>query len=385
MNRGADSIRVIFSCSSVGITHRGIESFFSESFANLIPGDGIEGLLLKGGGDAGENEVVIRCIPKTSRMASALAKITGRSSYAVEQWTSFPGIAGRIRKFRPHVVFTSDANLVFLLNRFRRQIGVPFKILFSNGGPCHPPFDRFDFVHQVAPHYLEEAINAGEAPSKHFLVPYGIQMSDMPVVSSVEKNRLRAKLRLPADRHIILSVGWISRVHKRMDYLIEEVARLPSPRPFLQLLGAMDDQSQGLVDLANKLLGPDNFGVASVPYDEVKHYYRAADLFVLASLKEGFGRVYLESMMHGLPTIAHRHPVMEYVVGNEGVLSDLSQSGNLAYALAGQLSDLGDSDGSKAMRRWESVRSRFSWAVLRPQYEQMFRHVAAGSSTLALS
>lgn len=382
MMRNQGNIRVIFSCSSVGITHRGIESFFSESFGNLIPGNGIDGLLLKGGGKAGENEEVVPCIPKTSFAASLLGKMTGRSSYAVEQWTSFPGIARAIRRFRPHVVFTSDANLVFMLNRFRRQIATPFKVLFSNGGPCDPPFHQFDYVHQVAPLYLEEAIHAGEAPSKHFLVPYGIRMPKAPSLSATDKSRLRIKLGLPADRKIILSVGWISRIHKRMDYVIEEVARLPAPRPFLQLLGAMDKDSQELINLANDLLGPGNFAVKSVPYDEVPDYYQMADLFVLASLKEGFGRVYLEAMMYGLPTVAHCHPVMEYVLGDHGVLADLSQPGNLASALKAQLTDLDDLDGHKALARWESVRSRFSWETLRPRYEEMFQTVASQGRTV---
>jgi glycosyltransferase involved in cell wall biosynthesis len=381
---GLEQIKVLFSCSGVGILNRGIESFFREAFGGLKSTPGLETRLVKGAQDKSEiQEPVVWCLPRTGRAAPLIGKLTGRSAYAVEQWSSFPGVVRQIRKFRPHVIFYSDANLGFLLYRFRRQIGVPFKLLFSNGGPCRPPFDRCDFVQQVAPHYHAEAIAAGERTEKHFMVPYGIHVPEqLPEVDSKAKANLRRQLGLPADRPIILSVGWIARAHKRMDYMIEEVAQLPQPRPFLQLLGAMDAASPEIVELGNRLLGPGNFSARSVPYEQVAQYYQAADCFVLASLKEGFGRVYLEALMHGLPTIGHRHPVIEYVLGKDGIAADLSQPGVLADLLQRELkAALNGSEGQNSLsetarHRWASVRDRFSWPVLASQYASMFRKVA---------
>ena len=371
--------RVLFSCSSVGITHRGIESFFRESFDHLKGTPGLNAKLLKGGGAPAVDETVVKCLPKTGRLARMIGIATGRSSYAVEQWSSFPSVAREIRRFRPHVVFTSDANLSFLLRRFRRQIGAPFRVLFSNGGPCHPPFDRHDFVHQVAPFYLDEAVSAGEPPEKHFLVPYGIHVPEAPIPGPEEKRALRERLRLPVDRRVILSVGWIARRHKRMDYVIEEIARLPEPRPFLQLLGAIDEDSAEIVAMGDGMLGPENFSVRSVPYEEVHDYYRGADLFVLASLQEGFGRVYLEALMHGLPTIGHDHPVIRYVLGDAGICADLSRPGGLAEPLSCLLKsgDL-DAQSADASRRRASVANRFGWEALRGAYLEMFRQAAGG-------
>ena len=48
---------------------------------------------------------------------------------------------------------------------------------------------------------------------------------------------------------------------------------------------------------------------------------------MLASLREGFGRVYLEALMNGLPVVAHRNEVTEFVLGEEGYLIDLLQVG----------------------------------------------------------
>jgi 1,2-diacylglycerol 3-alpha-glucosyltransferase len=365
-------IKLFFSCSGIGIMNRGIESFFREAFDGLKGAEGLEIRLLKGGEDEAPAESLLWNLPRTGFIAEILGKAARRNGYVIEQWSTFFGVVRLIRKHRPQIIFYSDANLGYLLYWFRKQIGVPYRLLYSNGGPCSPPFSRTDFVHQVAPYYLEHALSAGEPAHKHFLVPYGLNVGPSPLPLTDEKrSSLRARLGLPVDRSIVLSVGWIQRRHKRMHYVIEEVARLSQPRPYLQLIGAIDKGSEEIIELGYRLLGRDGFGAQSVPYRSVFDYYRAADLFVLASLEEGFGRVYLEALEHGLPVIAHRHPVMEYVLGDAGTLADLGRSGELAGLILRELSLLRSPE--KMKKRWESVRDRFSWPVLAPAYAQMFR------------
>jgi 1,2-diacylglycerol 3-alpha-glucosyltransferase len=371
-------VRVLFTCTGVGIFNRGIESFFREAFDGLKAVDGLDVRLIKGAGEPSHDEWVVANLPRTGYLAKVLGKLARRNAYVIEQWSSFPGVVRYIRKFRPQVVFYSDSNLGFLLYWFRRRIGVPYKLLFSNGGPCHPPFVRTDFVQQVAPIYYEEAIEFGESEAKHFLVPYGINISQSPIITPSSKNEIRSRLKIPLNRQVILSVGWIAREHKRMDYLIKEVSGLPEPRPYLQLLGAMDENSADIIMLGKSLLGDKGFGATSVSFNEVADYYRAADVFVLASLQEGFGRVYLEAMMHGLPVIGHQHPVVEYVLGEQGLIADLSQPRSLCAALQKSMAVTDDSEA--ILRRWKSVRDRFSWQVLTSDYKRMFYRVAAINS-----
>ena len=367
----ASPTRVLFACSGVGVMNRGIETFFRDAFDGLKGTPGLHLRLLKGGGKPVVDEQNVWCLPRTGLPAMFLGKLARRNGYVIEQWTSFPSVVRQVRAFRPHVVFYSDANLGFLLFWLRKYIGVPYVLLFSNGGPVHPPFVRTDYVQQVAPFYYQEALRAGESPSKHFLVPYGIQVVEPPDRQSpVEQNSLRQRLGLPADRPVILSVGWIRNFHKRMDYVIEETARLARPRPFLQLVGAMDSKSREIISLGSRMLGPDGFSAKSVSPEAVFDYYRAADCFVLASLREGFGRVYLEALMHGLPVIAHRHPVTEYVLGEIGMLADLSRPGELACLLADELRR--PRAPWLTLSRWQCVRDRFGWDHLRPIYRKMF-------------
>ena len=383
------SVRIFFSCSGVGIIDRGIEIFFREAFDGLHGTEGLDITLYKGAGEEKPDEWVLWNVPRTGRPARLLGACIRRNSYVAEQLSSFPSMVHAIRRRRPDIIFYSDSNLGFQLFRWRKQIGVPFRLLFSNGGPCHPPFDRTDYVQQVAPFYLEEALAAREPADRHRMVPYGICVPDgAPDVSEEAKRQIRRQLELPIDREIILSVGWITAQHKRMDYVVNELAAMLDYRatgdhgtgpvvsssevsgPYLVLLGTKDSESAAIIALARKKLGEENFTACSVPHEQVADYYRASDLFVLASLQEGFGRVFLEALVHGLPVIAHDHPVMRFVLGSEGTFGDLSKPGVLATLIREKLGR--EDSEADAIRRREMVRARFSWVVLAAQYREMF-------------
>jgi 1,2-diacylglycerol 3-alpha-glucosyltransferase len=365
------NLRVLFCCTGVGIFNRGIESFFREAFDGLKDTPGLKACLIKGAGEKADREIPVWCLPRTGRPARWLGGLLKRNPYIAEQLSSFLPVVRQIRRLRPHVVFYSEANLGFQLFSRRKWIGGCYRLLFSNGGPVGPPFNRTDSVHQVAPFYHSEALAFGEPAVKHFMVPYGIRVPPPPAFDSEAKRALRVRLGMPIDRPVVLSVGWISRELKRMHYVVEEVARLRQPRPFLQMLGALDRSSREIIDLASRLLGEYGYSARSVPYHEVFDFYRAADLFVLGSLKEGFGRVYLEAMMHGLPVIAHKHPVIEFVLGKEGILGDLSRPGELSSLLSRELAFVHDREA--AQRRWWSVRNRFCWDELAKEYLEMFK------------
>jgi 1,2-diacylglycerol 3-alpha-glucosyltransferase len=369
-------MKVYLVCTGVGIMNRGIETFARECFDGLKGTDGLQIELFKGAGSEKSDEHVLWNLPRNSNTANFLGKCIRRNGYVVEQLTSFLPFVRHIQKGKPDIIFSSDSNLVFQLYHWRQQIGVPYRLLFSNGGPCAPPFIRRDQVQQVAPFYRDIALKAGEPASKHSLVPYGINVPDgLPLVDPQARSQMQAKLGLPLDRPIVLSVGWISAKHKRMDYTINEVASLPEPRPYLVMLGHIDENSQAIIDLARRQLGEGGFTAVSVPYEKVIEYYQAADIFVLGSLQEGFGRVYLEALIHGLPCIVNDHPVMRYVLGTEGTFADLSQPGSMTQAILNILQQ--PQTPEVMIQRREYVRKCFSWKSLVPAYMQMFHDCLA--------
>jgi glycosyltransferase involved in cell wall biosynthesis len=163
-----------------------------------------------------------------------------------------------------------------------------------------------------------------------------------------------------------------------MDYVVQEVAACGEPRPFLVMLGWQDHSSEYTISLATELLGAAGFVARSVPVGEVTQYYRASDYFVLGSLKEGFGRVYIEALAEGLPVIAHDYSVMRFVLGDQAELADLSRTGTLSALILrnAQLQE----DAGRAVQRRRYVESNFSWSTLRPKYLEMFKWAKASNA-----
>jgi glycosyltransferase involved in cell wall biosynthesis len=141
------------------------------------------------------------------------------------------------------------------------------------------------------------------------------------------------------------------------------------------MLGQEEDDTPAVRTIANMLLGDDGYSMRSVAPHEVADFYRAADVFVLASLREGFGFAYAEALAHGLPCISHDYPVARYVLDTHGHFADLTQRGALTAALHHELS-LG-STAEQATRRHESVARRFGWSQLAPQYVEFLKSCAA--------
>ena len=123
----------------------------------------------------------------------------------------------------------------------------------------------------------------------------------------------------------------------------------------------------------------DQYRFLSIPSTEVGAYYQASDLFVLPSVHEGFGRVFGEAMLRGLPCLAHDYPVARYVLGDLGFFADFTQPGHLTALLRHCLENLAGLSRMADERR-NAVRERFGWERLLPAYEQLL-FTAAGRDT----
>jgi glycosyltransferase involved in cell wall biosynthesis len=249
-----------------------------------------------------------------------------------------------------------------------------FKIAYCNGATVSEGFGHLDRVQQLTPVALETVLARGADARRHVLLPLGFAIDPRAnPVDAQERSALRERLRLPADRRIVLSVAALNRRIKRIDYVIEEVARMPEPRPYLLLLGQPEAETPALRELARSRLGESGHEIRSVRPTEVAGFYRASDLFVLASLGEAFGRALVEAMVQGLPCLAHDYGITRYVLGEHGLLADLSKPG----ALSGLLASGAALDQTSAEARHRFVYERFSWDRLRPAYVE-FLSAAAG-------
>jgi len=368
------AMRVDFLCTGLDRIRRGYESFARECFDAFRDDNQVDIRLYKGSGVRAEKERALFCFSRNSVFSKAFAAVTGRSAYHVEQLTFLLSyLFGPGRSDPADIIFTSDANLANFLSRWRRRTGAGYSILYSNGGPILPPFPEYDHVQQVASPYFEMAMAAGESASKHSLVPYGIHVPEHLAAGRFPNaEECRAKLGLPRDRKILLSVGYISAQHKRMDYVVREVAELaPANRPFLLLVGQQDHSTAEIRALADSLLGQGNYRMASAPYSAMSDFYGSADAFVLASLKEGFGRVLLEASTYGLACMVDDNAVMRYVLGDCGFYADLRLKGSLANLVLSVMSKPPATNEKR--ERVSAVETRFGWSNLKPDYLSMFR------------
>jgi 1,2-diacylglycerol 3-alpha-glucosyltransferase len=374
-------IKVFLICSGSGHIHRGYESFTQECFEALSENPLLDITLFQGGPSFGRSTIQLWNLPRnhlfTKQLASQLGKFSHfGEAYFLEQASFCLSLIPHLYSRRPDVIYFSDFEVGTMLWHWRRISGLSYKLLFSNGAPNGPPFSRVDHVQHLTPIHYRTAVDAGEAVSRHSLVPYGIKIPrEYTSFSTVERNVCRQKLDLPTDRPLILSVGTINKSHKRMDYLIREIAQLPEPRPYVLLLGQFDRESEAVIQLGNQLLGTKHFQAKTVSSTEITDYYRVADLFVLSSLSEGFGRVFLEAMSLGLPCLTHDYEVTRFVLGEHGYFANFELPESLAK-LVSQV--LVHNNEELKYQRHQSVYDRFSWEKLAPSYIKMIQSVANG-------
>jgi glycosyltransferase involved in cell wall biosynthesis len=272
---------------------------------------------------------------------------------------------------RPDVVYFSEWHLGRVLGAWRQVSRQSFALVFCNGAFAPGPYGHLDRVQQLAPGAIEYTVEGGESPNRQELLPLGFQIEpDFVSVTDDERAALRRRLDLPTDRRIVIAVAALNRYHKRLDYLIQEVAAMPEPRPYLLLTGQEETETPAIRKLALQRLGADGHAIRTAAPADMADHYRASDVIVLASLSESFGRVLVEAQTHGLPCLAHEHPVMSWVLGDEGATADLREPGSVAAWLRG-LTPADLSDDERRRRRHRSAYERFSWTMLADRYVEM--------------
>ena len=365
-------VRVYLPCTGLGRQRRGFETFTLEC-ADALRGDPRIALTVFAGGDVPGSPARVRWnLRRDGALSSLVGALVRRDRYFVEQASFFLSFLPALVLGRPDVVYFADLNLGNLCWHWRRVSGQRFKLLYYNGGLTTRPFTRADVVQQLTPAGWDEALARGEAPERQTILAHGVRVPDA-LPARITGDARRA-LGLPADRPVVLAVGMLDGTIKRTDCLIRELAALPAPRPFLALLGADGPDADAVRALARELLGADGFLARAVPHDDVGPYYRAADVFALASLREGFGLAYVEALAHGLPIVAHDTSVTRHLLGDFATLADISLPGAMTRALAAALA-APDTDDQRAARH-ASARARFGWDALREDYVRLLLRVA---------
>ena len=270
-----------------------------------------------------------------------------------------------------HYAYPDGVAAAWLARRFKLPLTITARGSDITEISVHPlprrlmrrAFDFADAVITVSAGLRDAVIALGVAPEKVTVLRNGV---DLDAFRPVDRAAARAALDL--DGPTLLSVGHLIE-RKGHALVIEALANLPGWR----LLIVGDGPKRAELDALARTLGvADRVRlVGPVPHAELSRYYTAADMLVLASEREGWANVLLESMACGTPVLASPIPGNPEVVQERAaglILTERSAHGILigAQHLAKQPPD-------RAATR--AYAERFGWAATSQGQLDLFRAI----------
>lgn len=155
---------------------------------------------------------------------------------------------------------------------------------------------RADHLITVSAALQQVLVQMGVHPSKITMLRNGV---DMALFRPVARDTMRRTLGVSG--FVLLSVGNLVPA-KGHDLVIETVAHLPDA--MLLIIGQGPDQPRLRRMIADLGLGDRVRILGNMKQDALRDHYGAADALVLASAREGWPNVLLESMACGTPVVA---------------------------------------------------------------------------------
>jgi glycosyltransferase involved in cell wall biosynthesis len=361
-------LRVALVSIGIGRFQRGFERFFTD-LAEVMQ-DEIEITLYGGAPGAGRRVPpgLAALTPLAHRMPVGRVDTEYREykqdclAYGLALW---PDLMRR----RVDIVHLIDPPISKVMERLLPLVPGRPRLLYTNGTawPVHI-CPRSARIHHVQEGSYRAALDAGDPPERNVLVPCGIHANRFKVEE--DRTVLRARLGVAPDTFVVLVVTAVKRVHKRVDYVIDEVARLDG-NVLLWIDGKPEDAD--LVTMAQERLGA-RCRISHVPSDKVGQLYNMADVMAHAALEESFGLTVVEALSTGLPVLAHDSPHFEWLVGSRELLVDMSRRDALRDRLTEAMRAHANALGSgREAQRAASVRARFDWSHLRPAYSALYQ------------
>ncbi len=368
-----------------GLCHvaRGVETWAAET-ARAFHQMGEDVTLFKGSGlPKAPYERVCSCVQRGCGLNTFLNRLLPRpfwhvglgSSYEIEETTFalhlIPLIANGY-----DIIHTQDPLVALILQRARRMGLMKAPTVLAHGTEEPLRFlEKIDFVQHLAPFHLEEARQAG--CHKEGWIAIGNSV-DTEVFKPRRGHDLRARYGIKNDSFVVVSVAAVKSHHKRIDYLIREVAdfRQATGRDMqLVIAGARTGETDGLTAMGRGMLGEAVHFLLDQPHERMPEIYGLGDIFVLCSLKEMMPIALLEATASGLPCLVSTHPVVKWMIGPGGEGIHMERPGALSSALKAYLDPQYRRAKGEAARR--HALKNFSKEVIVKQYLAMYRDVLA--------
>ena len=267
----------------------------------------------------------------------------------------FLGLMTRVKIVQMHGF--SQKNIVFTL--LAKLFGKKIVHKFSSAGQDDPLsisaqmfgavkiffLSMADVFVNVSPALVDRFNKSFLKRKSMFFISNGVDTQRFSPVDAEEKAQLKKKLGLKAGKKTIIFVGFFSR-DKAPDLLlnawinIRQDLRQSTQLLFIgSIISDYFEVSKELVAAMKKTINDLNL-IEDVVFTEkvldIEKYYKASDIFVLPSKREGLPNALLEAMSSGIACIASKIPgVTDYLIEDSvsGFLFDQGDSAALAGCL----------------------------------------------------
>jgi teichuronic acid biosynthesis glycosyltransferase TuaC len=219
-------------------------------------------------------------------------------------------------------------------------------------------FGRAGHIIAVSERLRQFAIALGVEPARVKVIPNGVDTTRFFPRDRVES---RKKYGLPLDRKIVLSAGHLIELkgHHRVIRAVGE-ARAEGIDADLLIVGGAGDAQSYEQEIRQAMSGADlernvRF-LGEVPQDVLAELMSAADVFCLASSREGWPNVVHESLACGLPVVATNVGAIPEMIPSQlyGLIVPADDAPALGHALREALSREWDRN---AIAAWGQSRS----------------------------
>jgi teichuronic acid biosynthesis glycosyltransferase TuaC len=228
--------------------------------------------------------------------------------------------------------------------RLGEALGVP--VCVTARGTDINLFSQLPHIRPLIERTLQSAhgVVAVSAALKRRMVELGCPAEKIAVIrNGIERDvfyprepaAARQRLGLAADARVIVSVGALVPL-KRMEFLIEAMPQILQCHPSAQLFifGEGPERAALTAQIAAQNLQSRVFLPGAKPQAELAEWYAAADLFCLASQREGCPNVVIEALACGAPVVASDVGGIGDLVTHEGLGWLLSADAQTASGFA---------------------------------------------------
>lgn len=230
------------------------------------------------------------------------------------------------------VIILSHINLLLAAWIIKKLNPVTKVILFAHGIEIWPPLDKFkrkmldccDEVISVSEYTRKKIIDVHHVSASKCTVMNNCLDPFLPLPKNVPANpSLKEKYGFRSTDKILFTLTRLSAKerYKGYDKVMEALVQINNKEICYLIAGSYDIAEKEYIDnLITKMNLSGRVVLAGfIPEEDVASHFAMSDCYVMPSVKEGFGIVFIEAMYYGLPVIA----------GNADGSTDALQNGKL--------------------------------------------------------